>query len=183
MGRTEERKNLKKLLQGKREAYEAVICQNYRAIYRFMAYLTGDTNLAEELTQETFTSAWDNIECFKGRASVGTWLHQIAYRKFIDSTRRLQRNAALMAKLKEEKDVVPESSNPLHLIIADEHSRLLYEAMRRLNLSEYSVIVLHYIQGLSFRQVAQVLDMPVGTVKWQTNQALKRLKVYLTDRV
>lgn len=183
MGRRDQRQNLKKLRQGRREAYEAVVLQHYRPIYRFMAYLTRDTGLAEELTQETFASAWANIDCFRRQASFGTWLHQIAYRKFIDTTRRLQRNAALIDRLKEEKDGAQETSNPLHKLTADEHSRILYEAMRRLNSSEYIVIVLHYIQGLSFRQVAKVLDRPVGTVKWQTSKALKKLKASLTGRV
>lgn len=183
MGLRAKRQNLKKLRQGRRKAYEAVICQHYRSIYRFMAYLTRDNALAEELTQETFASAWANVDYFKGRASVGTWLHQIAYRKFIDSTRRLQRNAALMDRLKEEKHGAQENSNPLHRLTADEHSRLLYEAMRSLKPSEYIVLLLHYIQDLSFRQVAKVLGLPVGTVKWQTSKALKKLKASLTGRV
>jgi RNA polymerase sigma-70 factor (ECF subfamily) len=148
-----------------------------------MAYLTHDTSLAEELTQETFASAWANIDRFKGRASIGTWLHRIAYRKFIDSKRNVQRNAALMAGLKEENGDTPETSNPLHRLTADENYSLLYEAMKMLKSSEYIVLVLHYIQGLSFRQVAKVLDQPVGTVKWQTSRALKTLKEYLIGRV
>jgi len=183
VGRIDQRQNLKKLRQGQREAYEAVVLQHYRPIYRFMAYLTRDTGLAEELTQETFASAWANIDCFRRQASFGTWLHRIAYSKFIDTTRRLQRNTALMDSLKEEKDGAQENSNPLHKLTADEHSRLLYEAMRSLKPSEYIVLLLHYIQGLSFRQVAKVLDQPVGTVKWQTSKALKKLKASLTGRV
>jgi RNA polymerase sigma-70 factor (ECF subfamily) len=179
VGRRDQRQNLKDL----RRACEAVVLQHYRSIYRFMAYLTRDSNVAEELTQETFASAWANIDRFKGRASVGTWLHRIAYRKFIDTTRSLQRNAALIAGLKEERDNAPETSNPLHRLTADENYRLLYEAMKMLKSSEYIVLVLHYIQGFSFREVAKILDQPVGTVKWQTSRALKNLKSYLTGRV
>jgi RNA polymerase sigma-70 factor (ECF subfamily) len=148
-----------------------------------MAYLTRDTSLAEELTQETFASAWANIDSFRSRASLGTWLHRIAYRKFIDSTRRLKRDAALADGLAPQNDTAPESSNPLYRLTADENYRLLYQAMRMLKSPEYTVLVLHYIQGLSFRQVAKVLDRPVGTVKWQTSRALKNLKSYLTGRV
>lgn len=148
-----------------------------------MAYLTRDTNLAEELTQETFASAWANIDSFGARASLGTWLHRIAYRKFIDSTRRLQRDTALMNGLEPQNDAAAEGSDPLHRLTADENYRLLYEAMRRLKPSDYIVIVLHYIQGLSFREVAKVLDQPIGTVKWQTSRTLKKLKSYLTGRV
>ncbi len=148
-----------------------------------MAYLTRDTRLAEELTQETFASAWAGIDSFKGRALIGTWLHRIAYHKFIDSKRRLQRDAALMDGLEPQNDTAPASSDPLHRLTADENCRLLYEAMRRLKSPEYTVVVLHYIQGLSFREAAKVLDQPVGTVKWQTSRALKSLKSYLTGRV
>ncbi len=148
-----------------------------------MAYLTRDSNLAEELTQETFASAWANIDSFRSRASLGTWLHRIAYRKFIDSTRRLQRDVVLANNLEQQKDTASESSDPLHRLTADENNRLLYEAMRKLKSSDYMVIVLHYIQGLSFREVGKVLDKPVGTVKWQTSRALKKLKSNLTGGV
>lgn len=148
-----------------------------------MAYLTADINLAEELTQETFASAWANIDQYRRTASFGTWLHQIAYRKFIDSRRKLQRDAALTAKLKQERTDATQTLDPLHRLTADEHTRLLYQALHSLRPSDYIVILLHYIQGLSFRQVAKVLDEPVGTIKWQNSRALKKLREYLTGRV
>ena len=175
--------NLKGIREGKRQACEAVICQNYKAIYRFVVYLTGDVSLAEDLTQETFVSAWSNIDQYKGQASLRTWLHKIAYHKFIDSKRRLERHAALMDKLKQDSCDVPKNLGPLCRVTADEQSRVLCEAMCKLESCEYLMIVLHYIQNLSFRQMAEVLDEPSGTVKWRTSRALKRLKEFLTGRV
>jgi len=183
VGPKDRRQTLKDLHKGRRRAYEEVVLRNYKAVYRFMVYLTRDISLAEELTQETFTSAWANIESFEARASIATWLHRIAYRKFIDSTRCLQRNAALIAGLKEENNNARRSSDPLQGLTADEHTRLLYEAMRSLKQDEYIAILLHYIQGLSFRQVAKVLKLPVGTVKWQNSRALEKLRQYLSGRV
>jgi RNA polymerase sigma-70 factor (ECF subfamily) len=181
--RRSKRQNLKDIREGRREAWEAVISQNYELIYRFLAYLTSDVSLAEDLTQETFISAWAGIDRFKGRASLATWLHRIAYNKFIDSRRNLERRTASISGLGKQDRDVPQTLNPLHRLMADEHSRLLYEAIRGLQSSEYIVIVLHYIQGLSFREMAKVLDVPVGTVKWQTSHALKSLKGFLTGRV
>lgn len=178
-----ERRNLKDIRQGQREACEQAARQHYKAIYRFLAYLTGDASLAEDLTQETFVAAWANIRRYRARASFATWLHKIAYHKFIDSGRRLQRHAALIAGLKQDSPDVQETLDPLHQLTSDEHSRLLYEAMHRLEPFEHITIVLHYIQGLSFREMARVLDEPAGTVKWRTSQALKRLKEFLTNRV
>ncbi|MHC4156637.1 MAG: RNA polymerase sigma factor, partial [Planctomycetota bacterium] len=81
----QERQTIKKLRQGRRDAYEDVICRHYGPIYRFLAYLTLDAGLAEELTQETFAAAWANIDRFEQRSALATWLHRIAYRKFIDA--------------------------------------------------------------------------------------------------
>lgn len=183
MERRAERQDLKKLRQGRREACEALVCQHYRSIYSFLVYLTGDAGLAEELTQETFACAWAELGGYRGQASLGTWLHRIAYRKFIDSRRELQRDAALLAKLTEGGDNGRQPAEPLSRVAADEHTRLLYEAILALDSSERAVIVLHYIQGLSFRQMAKVLAEPVGTTKWRTSQALSKLKAYLTGRV
>lgn len=178
-----ERKSSTDIREGHRGAYKTIICEHYRSIYRFAVYLSGDASLAEDLTQETFASAWANISRYKGRASLGTWLHRIAYHKFIDWQRRCERRAGLTAGLKEGGSDARTSPNPLHQLSKDEHVHLLYEAMHRLDSSEYIAIVLHYVQGFSFREMAGVLDEPAGTIKWRTSQALKRLRALLTGRI
>lgn len=178
-----QRQNLKEIRQGHRQAREEVVCQHYKAIYQFMVYLTNQAALAEDLTQEVFAAAWANIGSYKARASLKTWLHRIAYNKFIDSKRKLERDTTLLAKFKPNLRDNSEKSNPLHRVMADEHSSILYEAMHKLGPAEYIAIVLHYIQGFSFREMAKVLEQPAGTVKWRTSRALKKLRGILTDRV
>ena len=177
-----QRQNLKAIRKAGRKAREAAVCQNYRAIYRFLVYLTTDVTIAEDLTQETFTSAWAGIDRYKGRASFATWLHKIAYHKFIDSKRSRERQASLITKLKNHTTDVSQSSDPLYQLMAYEHSCLLYRAMQKLESAEYTTIVLHYIQGMSFREMAKVLDEPVGTVKWRTSRILKKLRAFLIGR-
>ena len=65
-----QRQNLRSIRKAGRKAREAVVCQNYRAVYRFLVYLTTDVTLAEDLTQETFICAWANIDHYKGLASL-----------------------------------------------------------------------------------------------------------------
>ena len=178
-----ERQILKDIRRGKRQACELLVCQHYESIFRFMAYLTKDVSLAEDLTQETFASAWANIKEYKGRASIGTWLHKIAYHKFIDSKRKFERRAAIMDKLKQSNGREPISLDPIQQLICNESSMYLLEAVRNLEPAEQLVIILHYIQGLTFRQIAKVLSKPTGTVKWRTSHALKKLKTLLTGRI
>lgn len=149
-----------------------------------MAYLTGNGSLAEDLTQETFVSAWNKIDQFEGRAKLESWLHKIAYHKFIDSKRALDRQTKLINKLSMENQYKANKDfDPLYQLKADEHAHLLYIAMQKLSPSDYVVIVLHYIQSLSFRDTAKVLDEPIGTIKWRTSKALKKLRSYLTGGV
>ena len=183
MGFGSEKRSLKAIRQGRREAYEQIICRHYESIYRLMAYLTGETTLAEDLTQETFASAWAKIDSFKAKASVKTWLHRIAYNKFIDSKRTSTRRAALLAA---RNPVISDSyrtSSPAEDSINDEHTGILYQALDKLKLPDYIVIVLHYIGGLSFREMALILDKPVGTVKWQTSRALSELAEIINGRI
>jgi DNA-directed RNA polymerase specialized sigma24 family protein len=67
--------------------------------------------------------------------------------------------------------------------MADEHSALLHEAIGKLEPSQYLLVILHYFQGLSFREMTRVLGRPTGTVKWQTGKVLKTLKTFLSGRV
>jgi RNA polymerase sigma-70 factor (ECF subfamily) len=178
-----QRQLLRALRQGRAGACETLINQHYAAVYRFVAYLTGDPGDAEELTQETFAQAWANIGSFKGRASFATWLHRIAYTRFIDARRKQQRTAVLIGNLKQQANAGASQLDPLQQLVADEDLRMLYAQLRRLDQAERTVIVLHYVQGLTYRQMAKVLDVPVGTAKWQTSRALKKLRDYLVGRV
>lgn len=180
--RRAERQNLKDMRKGSRRAYEAVVSQHYQSIYSFMVYLSRNTSLAEDLTQETFVSAWSNIDNFNGHATLKTWFHQIAYHKFIDSQRQTKRETDLKSKLNQRIADFTETQNPLYKLMKDEHSILLHMAIQKLKPYEYLLIVLHYFQGLSFRQMDKVLDEPIGTIKWRTSKALKKLKYFLTDR-
>ena len=112
-----------------------------------------------------------------------TWLHRIAYHKFIDSKRKLESDANLAAGLKQRGPDASGKHDPLQRVVCSEQLQFLYEAMGKLEPAEYLVIVLHYVQGLSFGEMAKVVGEPVGTVKWRTNKALKRLKTFLVGRV
>ena len=183
MGKRSERLKLRSIIEGQREACEQVIFEHYKSIYCFLVYLSGNANLSEDLTQETFISAWANIDQFEGRASLKSWLHRIAYNKFLDSERSSKKHSDLTAGLKEDGSNEQKSFDPLHKISQDEHSRILFEAMNKLEPAEYVVIVLHYIQDFSYSEMTNILKEPVGTIKWRTNKTLKKLKEILTGRI
>ena len=170
-----DRQLLHRILAGQREPCEELVCTHYGSIYGFLYHMTRDAHLAEDLTQETFAAAWQNIAGFRGRATFGTWLHKIAYGKFVDGKRASERRQAIIKELGTNCDN-SKDHNPFSQLVADERSRRVLEAVQSLAGADRVVITLHYLQGLSLRQTAAVLDEPVGTIKWRTNKALERLR-------
>jgi RNA polymerase sigma-70 factor (ECF subfamily) len=151
---------------------------HYQAVYRFLAHLCRDAHRAEDLTQETFAAAWEKIATFQGRSALATWLHRIAYTKFLDA-RRAERRAAGAFERRAGPAATP--AGPLDAAAADDEARRLYRALDELDAPERALLVLHYLQGLSYREMAAVLGEPTGTVKWRTAEALNRLRALLGD--
>jgi RNA polymerase sigma-70 factor (ECF subfamily) len=165
---------------GRPEACAELVRAHYQAVYRLLVHLTRDAHQAEDLTQETFAAAWEKVATFQGRAALATWLHRIAYTKFIDAQRAHRRAAAVRERLTGPKDA---PADPFDSAVADDEARRLYRALDALDAPERTVLVLHYLQGLSYREMATVLDEPTGTVKWRTGEALNRLRALLGDEV
>jgi RNA polymerase sigma-70 factor, ECF subfamily len=180
VGGRSERRILKALHEGRREAYEEVIEAHYASIYRLLLFLTRDASLAEDMTQEVFASAWAAIQGFRGDASVKTWLRRIAYNLFVDAQRRRKRDESLAGKLGEGDPGM--AADPLSRIMTDEHLVRMYRAMDDLDGQERAVVLLHYLDGLSYREMAQVLRQPAGTLKWVTHQALEKLRTQVVGK-
>jgi RNA polymerase sigma-70 factor (ECF subfamily) len=138
--------------------------------------LTRDVHRAEDLTQETFTSAWERIATFQGRSSLATWLHRIAYTKFLDGQRSQRRVATLHERVTSQAFT---PADPLETAMALDEARCMYRALDELDAADRTLLVLHYLQDLSYREMASVLDQPSGTVKWRTREALNRLRILL----
>src|SRR5205085_8519231 len=118
-----DRELLDAIRAGRREACARLVHDHYQAIYRFLLHLTRDGPEAEDLTQETFAAAWEKIGAFEGRSALGTWLHRIAYGKFVDARRAGRRSAALAARLR-TRGAAP-SPCPLEAAARDDDARRL----------------------------------------------------------
>jgi len=175
-----ERRIFSDLREGRREAYEAVIDAHYGSVYRFLLYLTGESSLAEDLTQEVFASAWAAIDRYQGRASIRTWLHRIAYNAHVDAHRRRGRREALAATV--DRPSSEAVVDPVAQASVAEDIASMRQALAELDTDDRAVLVLHYVEGLSYREMAQVLEQPTGTVKWLTSRALRRLRSQMAGK-
>jgi RNA polymerase sigma-70 factor (ECF subfamily) len=171
---------VEKLRAGDRAAGAELVRACYPLVYRFLVHLARDVHLAEDLTQETFGAAWQRIGTFQGRATLKTWLHRIAYSKFIDNRRAGERAKGIRQRLARPTTTPP---CPLDRLQSDDEARRLYLALDELDESPRTMLVLHYLQDLSYQEMATILNEPTGTVKWRTMEALKKLRELLSDEV
>ena len=130
-----------------------------------------DAALADDLAQETFIRAYKNIRTFRGEARFSTWLYRIAYNCFREDARRRKELVGIdEAQLQAEVD--PQLVDP-----GLRHD--LMNALSQLPSSERTAVVLCCQNGLSHDEAAQVLDIPLGTVKTNVLRGREKLKKIL----
>jgi RNA polymerase sigma-70 factor, ECF subfamily len=160
---------------------QGIVRDHYPQIYRFLLHMTRDAGLAEELTQETFATAWQKFKTFENRSTVGTWLCRIGYTKFVDHGRKRQADMKLTQNLKSQARDCPPAQDPMETLLKDERRKRLYQTVQVLDENDRVLVVLHYLQDKSFSELAEILAEPVGTVKWRVNQALTRLRKLMEE--
>jgi RNA polymerase sigma-70 factor (ECF subfamily) len=169
---------VRRIRAGDRDACAQMVHVHYEAVYRFLVRLSRDPHLAEDLTQETFVAAWRGVRELGAPASLRSWLHRIAYNKYIDVYRRDRRGQDMTIAVGNERRDLPVADPGEHIENEEAASRL-EAAVESLDDKHRLVITLHYLQDLSFREMAEVLDEPTGTVKARTHEALNRLRARL----
>lgn len=151
----------------------------YTKIYTYLRRLCQTTADAEDLTQETFAKTWNDLPNFKARSTFNSWIHRIAYNTFVDWLRR-NRSATYQPQFWwdsiEDKD--PGPLNQLHQKLLTEK---LYQAVEDLGEDKREIVHLRYYQRLSIKETAFVLDIATSTVKYRLRQAIKELKITVTE--
>ena len=154
-----------RIKNGDRDAARELIQRYYPSVLRFVSTLCSNPADAEELTQEAFVKALQSIRHFRGKSGLRTWLHRIAYHEFTHHRRRQRPTTALPDRL----------NSPLfeaNSILALDLERVLLDVPEDIR----AVFVLCDIQRLSMEEAADVLSIPVGTIKSRLHTARKRLQ-------
>src|SRR5262249_38694465 len=148
---------VERLRSGDPDAGYRFIQEYYPSVYRYLLHLTGKSEAAEDLTQETFLQAWRRLNTFEGRSALRTWLHHIAHRQFLQALRSQRRAATeqAMVPLEEAGETGGPQATDLSETVA------LRAIISQLPLEEREMVVLHYLEGYQYGEVAQILGIPV----------------------
>ena len=142
---------------------------------------------AEDLVQETFLQVWNKSSMFEGsKGSVYTWVTTIARRKAID---RLRSKSAVHAGTTVDEEAyvrIPDPafhSNPLNAAISAEYEDLIKQGLALLSDEQRDIIDLSYFDGYTQSQIAEKLQIPLGTVKTRMRTGMINLRDFLKERI
>lgn len=166
-----------KAKEGEQKAF-AEIMQRYKDSIYFMALkMVNNKDDAMDLTVETFAKAFENLDKYKPEYAFSTWLFRISTNNSIDFIRKKRLNVISLDTLFEEEgddkylQVRAEGLNPEEISIRKQESEKLKNMVEQLPLRYRSLIVLRYYDELSYEEIAQQMDIPLGTVKAQLFRA------------
>lgn len=174
-----------------RDAVRAVVTANNQRLFRTAWSILKDRGEAEEAVQSAYVSAFASIDTFEGRSSLSTWLTRIVVNEALgrvraQKRRRDQLEDAGVAMMDDYREALMRGSEarPPDVALAREQMRLLLEhAVAALPETFRTVFVLREVEGLSGEETAEVLDLPVATVKTRLHRARRRLQEILAPQI
>jgi RNA polymerase sigma-70 factor (ECF subfamily) len=165
---------------GDQDAFGALVRMHQRQVYNLTLRMLRDTEEASEATQDVFLAAWQGLRQFRGDARFTTWLYRIAYNHSLRLLDQRRREAAAKAELVAESAHEHTPAGALSARHAADAERHMRETVRgeiaNLPAKYRMVLVLRHLQELSYEEMAEVMRMPIGTVKTQLFRARALLK-------
>ena len=154
------------------KAFDELVKKYQSPIRRFFLNLTcGDSELSDDLAQDTFIKAYTNIASFKNLSSFSTWLYRIAYNIFYDYIR----------SRKETNDLDAREVDAISSVEQDNLGQKMdvYQSLKTLKEIERTCITLFYMEDVSIEKIAGITGCPVGTVKSHLSRGKEKLANYL----
>jgi RNA polymerase sigma-70 factor, ECF subfamily len=186
----DEADDLARARQGDRAAFGALVRRYQRRVYATALHILGNHGDADDVTQETFVRAYRGVRTFDGRSDFFTWLYRITVNTALNHVRSNKRATALGTAGATEVDHaggrpealgVPERTPAEWLSLSQEVQRVL-TAIGGLSPPLRVTLVLATVEQLPYKQIAEILDVPEGTVAWRVNEARRILRERLAEK-
>jgi RNA polymerase sigma-70 factor (ECF subfamily) len=171
---------VERALTGDAEAFGEIVRRWERRIFALTYGMLGREEEARDATQETFLAAFRNLRGFRGEAKVSSWLHRIAVNQCISRQRRSKtRNESALDDQQENSFATPVTYSPARVAEGRQETLAVRRAINSLPIELRQVVVMKEFEELTFREIADALDLPLSTVKSRLYTAMKQLQLRL----
>ena len=171
--------------RGNAGAFERLVALYENKVYNLAFRMVGNYEDASDIAQEAFLKVYTSLDQFRGESSFSTWLYRVVSNACLDELRRRARHRAISidtpvsAEDPSTRQIPSGDPEPGHAIERAEVRTAVQQGIMELPDDHRIILVLRDIHGLSYEEIAQVLDMPLGTVKSRLNRA----RLGLRDRL
>lgn len=159
---------------GDQDAFAQLVQRHQRRVFNLVFRMLQQYEEANEITQETFLAAWQGLPTFRGDSRFSTWLYRIAYNCCLKQLEQRKRDKALQLAMQTEQVSAHEQINN-ELEVHDCQS-LVREHLSMLPAKYRIVLVLRHLQDMTYEEMAEILTMPIGTIKTHLFRARNLLK-------
>lgn len=165
---------IKSLQTGDMFAFDPIYHETSKLVYYTILAILKDSNISEDIMQETYLKMLEKIHSFKKSVSVKSWITTIA------------RNLAINEYNKRKKvlqvDVIDNESIFGTIDSNSEKELIVRDILVTLNDTERDIVIYHIVSDLTFKEISKILNIPQGTVSWKYSEAIKKLKSYEESR-
>jgi RNA polymerase sigma-70 factor, ECF subfamily len=164
--------------QGDQDAFALLVQRHQRRIFTMSLRMLQDYEEASEITQEAFLAAWQGLSSFRGEACFATWLYRIAYHCCLRQLERRKRERALQAAIQAEQilDQVNKAKQTEDMLELRDRQAIVREQLEKLPTMYRVVLILRHRQDMTYEEMADILTVPVGTIKTHLFRARHLLK-------
>ena len=164
--------------QGDQDAFAQLVQRYQRRIFNLVFRMLQHYEEACEVTQEAFLAAWQGLPSFRGDARFSTWLYRIAYNCALKQLEQRKRDKALQVVVQAEQIVANTCREEPVDAALERHARqaLVHEHLSELPAKYRIVLVLRHLQEMTYEEMAEILSMPIGTIKTHLFRARNLLK-------
>ncbi len=177
---TPEARLIERCRAGDTGGFDELMAQNQNRVFNLCLWLLRDHEAATDATQEVFIRAFRGLHNFRGDCAFSTWLHRIAVNISSDHATRRQRTPVPLSTLETDDSPLPEpvshGDEPGEALARRERRQAVRAALESLPDHHRLVLVLFDIQGHAYEDIAQILELPMGTVKSRLNRARSALR-------
>jgi RNA polymerase sigma-70 factor (ECF subfamily) len=177
----DERRLLAEVRGGDRASAEEMVDRTYSAVFASLFRLCGDSDLAADLTQETYQKAWAALPKFDGRSQLFTWLYRIAYTTFLNHIRRPRRMTSLDEP--DSLDVRDEAPSADAVLSDREQSERLRSAVLELPDDLRFTVTAHFWGGLAVKEIAKIEEITTVAIRKRLHKAFSILESILQEEV
>ena len=172
---------------GDNDAFAQLMRDNETRIYNLTLRMTGNPEDALDLAQEAFLNAWRGLKFFKGDSAFSTWVYRLASNACIDFLRRRKRRQDISLSMptdeedESQPDIPDDRFSPEQELERQELRRAVAQGLEQLSDEHRQVLVMRELSGLSYQEIADILDLEAGTVKSRIARARISLRKILLE--